>query len=663
MNRCLSCFKEYSEEFEVCPFCGALKEPEPNEPIHLQPGTILANRYLIGLSVGVGGFGIVYRAWDMKLGAPIAVKEFYVGRLSIRTPGQKTITANGKSREEYEYRKARFLAEARCMAQFGSHKNIPNVYEYFEENNTAYIVMEILEGEVLSNYMRDNRGKIDMEFAVYITNEVGKALMSLHEKGIIHRDVAPDNIFICNDKEIKIKLLDLGAARLIDSTDEIIDIILKPGYSPIEQYDKTQNIGPYTDIYALGATLYYMLTGIKPDESTNRKINDSVIPPHELNKNIPGNISNAVMKSLAVYKHLRFKNIKEFLKAINGEKKVGTVEQEKKHRKRIRFSGAAAACLAIAVCAFFAFRAYQHEKSETILKDAEISIWFSVEDESDEQKAMKAVSKMFRDKFPNIKISLVAIPQKEYSFKISAAAKKGELPDLFESTYISNRAVDAARDLDDVIESEQAKNCLFIDQYDNYYANRKKMPLAIEIPVAYLITSGNVSTDWSSEYFTKLGAFGDVPVSADDRCLDLLCGAFGSGFLEKVDTGTYLGRNTFLNNQQNTAAVLISSSMAFNEVRETLTQYQKVYAFYDADRIPCRFTYEWSIGAKEENKYEAAKTLLTWMLGNVYQNTLMISECQDGQIPINKICFNEKTQQKYLLPVRDICDKFVFDGE
>ena len=223
----------------------------------------------------------------------------------------------------------RFLAEARNMAKFGAHRSIPNVFEFFEENGTAYIVMEFLSGMALNNYMTQAGGRIDIDFAVMIAGEVANALKSLHEQHIIHRDVAPDNIFICEGKDLKIKLMDLGAAKLADTSDDVIDIILKPGYSPAEQYDNTNNIGPWTDIYALGATLYMMVTGIKPDEATNRKINDQVVPPIAVNPLVSENLNNTIMRAMAVEPHLRFQTVDDFLAALNGEKKVISLEEER----------------------------------------------------------------------------------------------------------------------------------------------------------------------------------------------------------------------------------------------------------------------------------------------------------------------------------------------
>ena len=333
MIRCLNCFNVYDDYLGLCPYCGAYGVTG-REPIDLAPGTTLSNgRYVIGLSVNAGGFGIVYKAWDIKLNIVIAIKEFYPSQIVTRAAGTKELIVIGKSREEFEYRKKRFLAEARNMAKFSSHNNIPNVFEYFEENNSAYIVMEFLEGNSLSEYMEKNRP--DLDLALYITNEIGNALIALHKEGIIHRDVAPDNIFICSNKDLRIKLLDFGAARLTDGDDDVRDIILKPGYAPTEQYDQDEirTLDERSDIYALGATLYYMLTGVKPDESTNRKEQDDLVEPNLINPDIPENINNAVMKAMAIQRHLRFNSVDEFLKAVGGAKKVIPLRLEKRRRK------------------------------------------------------------------------------------------------------------------------------------------------------------------------------------------------------------------------------------------------------------------------------------------------------------------------------------------
>lgn len=655
MKRCYTCFKEYDAEYHVCPHCGSVEATKPNEPVQLAPGTVLADRYVLGLAVGSGGFGIVYSAWDMKLETIVAVKEFFVSRLVTRAEGLKNLIITKKSQEEFEYRKERFLAEARNMAKFGSHRSIPNVFEFFEENNTAYIVMELLRGVALNDYLNQSGGKIDIDFAIMIANEIGNALKSLHEQNIIHRDVAPDNIYICSGKEIKIKLMDLGAAKLADSTDEVIDIILKPGYSPTEQYDNSKNIGPWTDIYALGATLYVMLTGIKPDESTNRKIKDEVVPPHLIDPSISENLSNAIMKAMAVEKHMRFKNVQDFLSAINGERKIIPLAKEKKRRSLKRFIGIAVACVVLCIGSIVVYNTYLNKQEEELLNPADIVVWYSVADSSSEEDAMVAIKEDFEQKYSGVTVDFVAIPEAEYGDRIRKAAEQGNLPTLFESSGLPNDILDKATDLDNVIASKQFKNAMFLDQYKKYYDNKKQMPLAIEVPVAYVITSGASCIDYSDKYFDSISDFGSDNIAYDDRCTNLLKNNFDiSGFCQKEE---------FLDNNENTSPVLLSSTMMLNEVRTTLTNYEKTYVYYNNDEIHCRYIYEWSIGNGSDDEIKAAERLLSWMLGNVYQSYLMISECSDGQIPVNSICFESKIQSKNLDAISEIYKKFVFEKD
>ena len=651
MAICYSCFNEYGDEFDVCPFCGTIKHTDPSEPVYLKPGTMLANRYLVGYDVNAGGFGIVYRAWDTKLETIVAIKEFFANRLMTRAAGETQVIVNKKAGQEYEYRKKRFLAEARTMAKFGKHRNIPNVFESFEENGTAYIVMELLTGQALNEYLQENGNAVDHDFAIHIAAEVGKALISMHEMGIIHRDVAPDNIFICEDT--RVLLLDLGAAKLADDTDTVIDIILKPGYSPVEQYDNTASMGNWTDIYALGATLYVMLTGIKPDESTNRKINDSLTPPHDIDPDIPENLSNAVLKAMAIDRHMRFKTVEDFLKAINGEKKIIPLKKEKRRRAGKRIIGIVAAVLAVLLLSGVVVQVYSKKKAEQGLPDSRITIWFSVNDDSAESDAMSAVAADFHDKHKNVNVTLTAIPAADYPAKIAEAAKAGKLPTLFESTGVSDDILRNAADISPILESEQAKSCLFLDQYVAYYSDRKKIPLAIKVPMAYVITSGNVSVAYSDSTFSSLADFGTDKIAYDEDHMDVI----SANFPEEPSAE----KNEFMDSEENTCAVMLSDNMAMNKVRETLTGYSKNYVYYAADEVYCRYDYEWSIGSGTKAQQQAAERLLSWMLGNNYQNTLMISRCSDGQIPINQDCFETKLEQKNYAEIKNIYSKYRFE--
>ena len=658
MSRCYACFKEYDGRFEVCPFCGTVRQSEPKEPIYLRPGTVLISRYELGVAVGAGGFGVIYTAWDRKLETVVAVKEFFASRLMTRAVGEKQVIVNRKSQAEFDYRKARFLAEARNMAKFGAHRSIPNVFEFFEDNGTAYIVMELLHGQSLQEFLQQQH-TVDEDFAVLVANEVGHALSSLHEKGIIHRDVAPDNIYIASENELRIKLLDLGAAKLTDSTDQVIDIILKPGYSPTEQYDNTKSIGPWTDIYALGATLYRMLTGEKPDESTNRRIADTVVSPHELNPAVGENLSNAVMKAMAVERHMRFRTVAEFLKAVNGQRRVLTLEKERKLRRRRRFTGILAGCLAAVIAAVSVWQVYSLSKAEQMLADAEISVWFSLAEgvsegaAYSEQAAIESMIADFTDKHANVTVNVRAIPAAEYAAELASAAKSGTLPTLFESTPLSDSLLEDAVDVTPILQSDQAKRCLFLEAYDTYYTDRKRMPLAIEVPLAYVITEGATAIRYDGDTFASPLDFG-AEVAADARYRALLNANFG-------DVTAYADRSTFLDAEANTSAVLLSSTMAMNEIKNELAGYQKRYVYFAADEIVCQFTYEWSLGGGSNAEQRAAERLLSWMLGHPYQNTLMISKCNDGQIPLNADSFQEKIGQMQYRPIGELYTNFVFE--
>lgn len=296
---------------------------------------------------------------------------------------------------------------------------------------------------------------------------------------------------------------------------------------------------------------------------------------------------------------------------------------------------------------------YSKKKAEQGLPDSRITIWFSVNDDSAESDAMSAVAADFHDKHKNVNVTLTAIPAADYPAKIAEAAKAGKLPTLFESTGVSDDILRNAADISPILESEQAKSCLFLDQYVAYYSDRKKIPLAIKVPMAYVITSGNVSVDYSDSTFSSLADFGTDKIAYDEDHMDVI----SANFPEEPSAE----KNEFMDSEENTCAVMLSDNMAMNKVRETLTGYSKNYVYYAADEVYCRYDYEWSIGSGTKAQQQAAERLLSWMLGNNYQNTLMISRCSDGQIPINQDCFETKLEQKNYAEIKNIYSKYRFE--
>ncbi|UNC92238.1 DUF5050 domain-containing protein [Candidatus Contubernalis alkaliaceticus] len=318
---CLGCLEDKGEALE-CPHCGFIEGTPPESPAHLPPGTILNEKLLIGRALGQGGFGITYLAWDMNLNIKLAIKEYYPQDLASRTVGQSQVSAySGSLNSQYEYGLEKFLQEARTLAQFEDHPSIVSVRDYFQANQTAYIVMSYIEGVTLKGYLKLSGDKLPVDKAMNIIMPVLDALHEVHEINVLHRDVSPDNIFI--NRKGQVILIDFGAARQsIKDKGRSLSIILKPGFTPEEQYRSKGIQGPWTDIYATAATLYRMITGQMPPESLDRLEQDTLEPPSKLGVTIDENQERAILKAMAVRGADRFQTVREFQQALLGEAAV-----------------------------------------------------------------------------------------------------------------------------------------------------------------------------------------------------------------------------------------------------------------------------------------------------------------------------------------------------
>ena len=286
-------------------------------PLALSEGSVLAGQYIIEGVLGQGGFGITYVATDYKSGSKVAIKEFFPDTMATRD-GTTVMSFTGERAEGFEYGKNCFLQEAQTLAQFIDIKNIVRIFTYFEENSTAYFVMEYVEGESFDEYIKKRGGKISFDEASKLLIPVMDALAAVHDKGIVHRDVTPDNIFICNDGTVK--LLDFGAARYsIGDKSKSLDVVLKHGFAPKEQYTRHGRQGAFTDVYSLGATFYYAITGKKLPDSIDRLEDDDMIPPSNLGVDIPEDKEEVLFKAISVQPQDRFQNMREFSAALKGE--------------------------------------------------------------------------------------------------------------------------------------------------------------------------------------------------------------------------------------------------------------------------------------------------------------------------------------------------------
>ena len=327
---CIHCFHEKNSRREPCPYCGFHPENYHPQKNHLRPYTILHGEYLLGEVVGYGGFGIVYRAFDLNLHSMVAIKELFPTGLMTRTCELHSVSGTGSYKtqtsvvytEKPEYIDAvrnKFVREARILAQLESRQGdegIVRVHALFSENGTDYMVMEFLEGQTLKDYLKANH-RIEWAVLLEMLKPCMKALSLLHSQGIIHRDISPDNIMIL-DTTGGLKLLDFGNVKINYSDPEFASTKLpaiKRGYSPIEQYSENGHIGPETDIYALCATIYRCTAGVTPPEPAEI-LQSGLKKPSEYGAIIPDYCEAALIKGLSLKADDRFHSINDLMEVL-----------------------------------------------------------------------------------------------------------------------------------------------------------------------------------------------------------------------------------------------------------------------------------------------------------------------------------------------------------
>lgn len=315
-NYCYNCFAMRAGG-GPCPHCGYAPEwDKDRHPNALPHGSVLAGRYVIGRVLGQGGFGITYVALERATNQKRAIKEYLPASMAHRMQGTALVSASGQSGEDsFRYGLERFLEEAEVLAKFSGVPNIAAVRSFFQENGTAYFVMDYVEGISFKTYLRNHGGRVSWQEAVNILRPVMKALGTIHQAGVIHRDVALDNIYIAGDGSVK--LLDFGSARYsLGDRSRTLDVVLRPGYAPREQYRSRSRQGPFTDVYSLAACFYAAITGYLPPESLEREEMDRMAPISQYGVQIPRELERTIHKGLAVKAENRFQTMEEFLNAV-----------------------------------------------------------------------------------------------------------------------------------------------------------------------------------------------------------------------------------------------------------------------------------------------------------------------------------------------------------
>ena len=311
---CKNCNQEIGNATE-CPHCGSIVLMEPL-PHHLPAGTMIGGRFSIEGVLGEGGFGITYLTRDNKLGSLFAIKEYYPRGVSYRdhTGTNEVYVSSKDDTDFYVHGKERFLSEARTLAKFSEEPGVVSVTDYIEENDTVYLVMEYLRGETLQKYLKKKKW-LSADEAFKMLEPVIKTLDKIHAAGIIHRDISPDNIMVLKNGQLK--LMDFGAAKEFIDDNRSMSVMLKKGYAPMEQYRRNGKQGPWTDVYAMCATIYRCITGKTPDDALDRVVEDHLKKPSELGAKISPRKEMVLMHGLEVHQQNRCQSMKELLKLWN----------------------------------------------------------------------------------------------------------------------------------------------------------------------------------------------------------------------------------------------------------------------------------------------------------------------------------------------------------
>lgn len=489
MKRCPNCMREHKDSARFCPYCG-YDIHKPVDGSQLPPGTLLKTRYMIGTVIKQGGFGMIYRAWDTTLDVVVAIKECFPTGLISRNQGETyvNIPENQTARQVYEEKIRRFLGEAQTMARFSDHANMVHVFDYFEENRTAYFVMEYLDGENIEEYCASHTLSVDESVDIIV--KVCSIIKCMHKENIIHRDLKPENIMICKDGNIK--LIDFGTARAqFGELSKTVSADLTPGYAPFEQYSSKGHQGSWTDVYALCATLYYMVTGVKPEEATDRAKEDTLAAPRQRNANVPEWLDRTIMAGMAIDYHLRLQNIDELLSGLEQNKKILYPEEKIRKQKFIRsiYLTAAVLVLLFAGGGYIAHMASYHA---WFVKNGTITVWAP---DNATGRSMAESSDIFEERYSGKQVEFTFVKEDAYFNEVSEAAANRQLPDVF---ILPEGDLAFGHQLADI--SSLLNRCGDSDHFlikDNceYLSEQKFIPLSFDTIVLYENTSVSSGID------------------------------------------------------------------------------------------------------------------------------------------------------------------------
>lgn len=316
-DSCPNCFYPLSGA-TVCASCGfdhsTIRVPNGT----LSASTLLNKKYILGRALGKGGFGITYIAKDISTNRICAIKEYMPSEYALRNNGTNNVIpfADDKAKFVFEHGKEKFIEEAKTLLKLRDNPIVVDILGYFTENNTAYLVMEYLDGQDLRKMARATGGKIDLGFAKMILVTVASSLMEIHRMNILHRDLSPENIIVTSNQEVK--LIDFGAARnFVSCQNKGMSILLKPGFAPPEQYNAKGIQGPWSDVYALSATFYNIVSGKPLIDALFRYRGEQQPSLFSMGCAVTKKTSDVIEKGMELDYKKRYRDFKAFLDDID----------------------------------------------------------------------------------------------------------------------------------------------------------------------------------------------------------------------------------------------------------------------------------------------------------------------------------------------------------
>ena len=329
---CPGCMSRWEDTKKPCPRCGFSWETGEPGGKELPPFTVLGGRYLLGKRIGAGGFGISYIALDLTEESLLAVKEFFPAGMAQRK-GAEVVPEEDADEEDYQRARESFRREAELLARFAGTEGIVTYRDYLEENGTAYLVMDYVEGPNLKQALRERGRPFNQEEALELMKPILLAVDAMHRKWVIHRDISPENLIRRPDGTLT--LIDFGAAREFSFAEqENLTVIVKRGYAPEEQYHSGSRQGPWTDLYACCAVLYQLVSGILPQDAAGRRETDELVPLKDLGGlQVTETFSDAVAKGMTISAADRYPSIRELMQELYPEEEEACVPDLRARRE------------------------------------------------------------------------------------------------------------------------------------------------------------------------------------------------------------------------------------------------------------------------------------------------------------------------------------------